>query len=152
MADSLLPRCAGGDVRCFECDAIGKVHAHHVVPRAKGGRRTVPLCEECHAKVHGLSSMGISHLVSIVKQEKKLRGEALGGLTPYGYRKVRRENDGVAILRPCVAEKEIMRRFLEIRGTGKSFRKIEKMLRSEAPTGTRLPSYQTIRRICQRAR
>lgn len=38
---------------CFECGRKAE-NAHHVVPREVGGTRTVPLCEECHRKVHGL--------------------------------------------------------------------------------------------------
>jgi hypothetical protein len=36
---------------CFECGQ-GAMHQHHVVPRSLGGTKTVPLCEECHRKVH----------------------------------------------------------------------------------------------------
>lgn len=39
---------------CFECDGPA-AHQHHVVPRARGGTRTVPLCGECHAKAHDLN-------------------------------------------------------------------------------------------------
>lgn len=39
---------------CFECGHLAD-HAHHVVPRAVGGTRTIPLCQLCHAKVHGYS-------------------------------------------------------------------------------------------------
>ena len=38
---------------CWECDDIGEIHDHHVVPRSKGGTKTVPLCLKCHSKVHG---------------------------------------------------------------------------------------------------
>lgn len=37
--------------KCFDCDNIGD-HSHHVVPRIRGGTRTVLLCTECHSKVH----------------------------------------------------------------------------------------------------
>ncbi len=30
------------------------MHNHHVVPRSRGGTKTVPLCEGCHGKAHGL--------------------------------------------------------------------------------------------------
>jgi transposase-like protein len=36
---------------CFECDEPAE-HKHHVVPKSKGGRRTLPLCTRCHSKVH----------------------------------------------------------------------------------------------------
>lgn len=40
--------------RCFECD--GKAHhAHHIIPLAVGGKRTVPLCDSCHSLAHGMN-------------------------------------------------------------------------------------------------
>jgi len=36
---------------CFECGKSAH-HAHHVVPKSKGGTRTIPLCRKCHGKVH----------------------------------------------------------------------------------------------------
>jgi DNA-binding CsgD family transcriptional regulator len=38
---------------CFKC---GKQAAynHHVIPVAKGGKQTVPLCADCHGIVHGI--------------------------------------------------------------------------------------------------
>ena len=40
-------------VPCFECYGQA-VFNHHVIPRAKGGKKTVPLCATCHGKVHGI--------------------------------------------------------------------------------------------------
>ena len=40
-----------GGFRCFECNGKAQ-HAHHVVPVAHGGTRTVPLCYRCHEKAH----------------------------------------------------------------------------------------------------
>lgn len=39
-------------MECFECGKPAK-HEHHVVPKTLGGTKTIPLCEECHSKVHG---------------------------------------------------------------------------------------------------
>jgi len=36
---------------CFECSGPSTVQ-HHVVPKSKGGTKTLPLCDECHAKAH----------------------------------------------------------------------------------------------------
>ena len=50
---------------CFECGSTEHIHQHHVVPNVVGGTKTIPLCEQCHAKVHGgvgssiLTRMGI---------------------------------------------------------------------------------------------
>lgn len=39
---------------CFECGA-GAHEAHHVVPKSRGGTKTVWLCSPCHGKAHGMS-------------------------------------------------------------------------------------------------
>jgi hypothetical protein len=47
---------------CFECGKEASIE-HHVVPHSLGGRRTVSLCVECHAKVHSPeSSLSLSRL------------------------------------------------------------------------------------------
>jgi len=48
---------------CFECDRQAS-HWHHVVPTCLGGHRRLPLCDECHAKVHSPSSTLFSGLHS----------------------------------------------------------------------------------------
>ncbi len=55
-------KSCGMNGACWECDKKGEIHNHHVVPRSKGGTRTVPLCLECHGKVHG-RKMNSSELV-----------------------------------------------------------------------------------------
>lgn len=39
---------------CFECGAP-KEEMHHVVPKSKGGKKTLPLCIDCHGKAHDTS-------------------------------------------------------------------------------------------------
>src|SRR6266436_5692057 len=39
---------------CFECGRQD-VYNHHVIPVAKGGKNTVPLCADCHGIVHGIT-------------------------------------------------------------------------------------------------
>jgi len=36
---------------CFECGRPS-AHNHHVIPKIRGGTKTVPLCLSCHGKVH----------------------------------------------------------------------------------------------------
>lgn len=48
---------------CFECESIGPLHNNHVVPKVKGGTKTVLLCEECHSKVHGKNFLNHGKLV-----------------------------------------------------------------------------------------
>lgn len=38
--------------KCFECGAP-KEDMHHIVPKSKGGTKTIPLCAKCHGLVHG---------------------------------------------------------------------------------------------------
>lgn len=40
---------------CFECGAPA-TERHHVVPVSLGGTKTIPLCGECHAKIHDISN------------------------------------------------------------------------------------------------
>ncbi len=68
---------------CFECGAPAD-HQHHVVPRSKGGTKTVPLCAACHGKVHG-HALGGRKLTKDALEAKKARGERTGSV-PYGYR------------------------------------------------------------------
>ena len=68
---------------CFECDAIAE-HDHHVIPRSRGGKKTVPLCVRCHSKAHG-RKMGHNRLTKDALQAKKLKGERVGQV-PFGYK------------------------------------------------------------------
>jgi len=36
---------------CFECGAPKK-DMHHIIPKSKGGKKTIPLCAKCHGLVH----------------------------------------------------------------------------------------------------
>jgi hypothetical protein len=45
---------------CFECDATATCE-HHVIPVSRGGTRTVPLCNKCHALAHGIE---LSNLIA----------------------------------------------------------------------------------------
>ena len=70
---------------CFEC-GLEAEHEHHVVPRSKGGTKTVPLCTSCHGKVHGCKLLNNSKLIKDALQAAKRRGVHLGNdgkyLTP----------------------------------------------------------------------
>lgn len=77
---------------CFECDRPAE-HDHHVVPRSKGGTRTVPLCEECHGKVHE-TNMKISSLTKMGLERARAAGVEFGApsaerLAPDAVRLVR---------------------------------------------------------------
>ncbi len=46
---------------CFECGTTEDIQDHHVVPRLRGGTKTVPLCYSCHCRAHGRDSKGLEH-------------------------------------------------------------------------------------------
>ena len=72
---------------CWECEAEGvHIHHHHVVPRSRGGTKTVPLCEACHAHAHHRGkAMTTSALCRAALAAKQARGERTGGV-PVGCR------------------------------------------------------------------
>ena len=56
-------------MKCYNCNASAK-HLHHVVPKSKGGTETVPLCIECHSKVHD-TNMSSSYLTRLALLKRK---------------------------------------------------------------------------------
>ena len=56
---------------CFECGSVEKIHHHHVVPKCKGGTKTIPLCELCHAKVHGDHMLKLQRLAWVGRKKKR---------------------------------------------------------------------------------
>lgn len=69
---------------CFECGRPAE-HQHHVVPKSKGGKRTVPLCSGCHAKIHSRHLLTTSRLTQEALNAKRKRGERIGAI-PFGYK------------------------------------------------------------------
>ena len=70
---------------CFECGQKA-VRRHHVVPRVRGGRKTIPLCDICHMKIHSLTSLDTIYLTSFALARKRANNEKTGGHVPYGWR------------------------------------------------------------------
>lgn len=67
---------------CFECGRPSECD-HHVVPRSRGGTRTVPLCGECHGKAHHTNkNMNTSTLTKAALAAAKKRGVRLGSSRP----------------------------------------------------------------------
>jgi uncharacterized protein YerC len=71
--DQLIPK----DV-CFDCGSYNQINYHHVVPESKGGKRTIPLCIECHGKVHGRNFLNHKELQRIGIERAKREGRFLG--------------------------------------------------------------------------
>jgi hypothetical protein len=53
MAAENLTIIYRGNMNCIECNKPAQ-EQHHVIPKSLGGNATVPLCNACHARVHGL--------------------------------------------------------------------------------------------------
>jgi hypothetical protein len=70
--------------KCFECETTEDLQEHHVVPRSRGGTKTVTLCYECHMKVHGRNGKGTNHsrLTKEGLQRTRERGVKLGSANP----------------------------------------------------------------------
>ena len=128
---------------CWECGAQGPLHDHHVVPRSRGGVRTVPLCEPCHGKAHG-RRMSTAALTADALAVKRARGERVGGV-PVGYRV---SADGVTLERDP-AEFRIVAAVLQARRAGMTLRAISDELTAAGYTtrkGGKI-SHTQVRRI-----
>jgi hypothetical protein len=107
--------------QCFECGAPATC-AHHVIPRSRGGTKTVPLCGGCHGLAHGLSRETWSDhraLTAAAKASMKARGLYVGGDAPYGYRV---DSDGRLV--PDEHEQAVKVAAAKLRAAGLSLRKI----------------------------
>jgi len=115
---------------CFECGDVA-LHEHHVVPRSRGGTKTVPLCEACHGLAHHRD--GNMSTKALTKEALKRRKERLGwkgGAPPWGYRRA-----GSIHVVWCESEQATTVRAEEMRRSGMSFRAITKALEREGHTG-----------------
>ena len=67
------------EVKCFECGSVDNIHNHHVVPKVRGGTKTIPLCGSCHGLVHGKRlGMEWKRLQSDGIRKAKLEGKYKG--------------------------------------------------------------------------
>jgi hypothetical protein len=66
------------NVKCFECGEQATELAH-VVPKSRGGTKTVPLCGKCHGLSHDIKRpQDISTLTREGLARKKAQGAKLG--------------------------------------------------------------------------
>lgn len=110
---------------CFECGAPATCE-HHVIPRSRGGTKTVPLCGGCHGLAHGLSRETWSDhgaLTSAAMAKRRAAGFHTGGQPPYGYRA-----DAEGRLAPDPDEMETILEAQRLRQSGLSLRQIAKAL------------------------
>ena len=109
--------------QCFECGEANNIQHHHVIPRSRGGKKTVPLCEKCHGLVHN-KSMDIGDLIRETMSQKRKQNLRISGYIPYGYdtssdKKTLIENE---------KEQAIIGKMIKMRNNKKSFWKIANYL------------------------
>lgn len=66
---------------CFECSSTEDLQEHHVVPKSRGGTKTITLCSTCHRRAHGSDNkegINFSSLTKTALQVAKKRGVKLG--------------------------------------------------------------------------
>ena len=114
-------------MECWECEFETKsIHHHHIIPRSRGGIKTVPLCESCHAKAHHMDkNMDIIKLTKEALTKKKARGEFLGR-PPLGFSRV------AGCFIPNDDFKGVLR-CLDLLGEGATLRATEATLTDEYP-------------------
>jgi DNA invertase Pin-like site-specific DNA recombinase len=100
-------------------------HRHHVVPKSKGGTRTISLCAKCHAKVHGKHLLKTSALTRMAIGKKKQAGERVGEI-PFGYQLAA---DSVMLVE-CEKEQAVIQTIQSLREQGLSLRAIAAKLDS----------------------
>ena len=74
--------------QCFECEKAEdqiEMHDHHIVPKSKGGTKTISLCCVCHGLVHGKRDMNIGELTKGAMQTLIKKNKTTGKV-PYGFR------------------------------------------------------------------
>ena len=57
------------EVKCFECGNEAK-NKHHVIPKSKGGFKTIDLCEKCHSLIHN-KKMDSGYLTKLGLMKKR---------------------------------------------------------------------------------
>lgn len=132
---------------CFECGSEATTK-HHVVPRSRGGVKTVPLCDECHGKAHG-RRMATRDLTREAIARKRQAGERIGTV-PFG--KVLAD-DGQTLMDDAT-EVRVISRIVQMRKQGMTFREISDRLNADGiPTKKRKGKWQhtTVRGIIRSA-
>lgn len=70
--------------RCFECGNNDNLEFHHIIPKILGGTKTLPLCINCHSKVHNYDFSTFRNLGKVGIIAARERGVVFG--KPIGYR------------------------------------------------------------------
>lgn len=76
---------------CFECSSTEDLQEHHVIPKSRGGTKTITLCSTCHRRAHGSDNkegINFSSLTKTALQVAKKRGVKLGSNNPIIQKKI----------------------------------------------------------------
>ncbi len=106
---------------CFDCGSSSKIHYHHVVPKRRGGTKTVPLCEPCHMKVHG-KTMNMTSMSHEKIRELHKEGKVYARV-PYGFKVGKNK-----VLLENKKERKVLETIWALRDKSVSYSKIEKIL------------------------
>jgi len=139
--------------KCCNCKTEENIVKHHVVPRSKGGRFMVPVCQTCHDLIHSCNKRGISvsELTKRGLEKARERGVKLGGpnfryaLQQAKKKIAERSNDHAMSVLPVIQEARLNGR--------KTLRDIAEFLMSKnilTPCGRTLWTAQTVRRTILR--
>ena len=132
---------------CFECGRPA-ITPHHVVPKSRGGTKTIDLCGKCHAKAHHRDgNMSTAALTKEALQAKRARGERVGSV-PFGFQLA---PDGVKLIEHK-REQQAIGVMVDLRNQGWSLRRIIDELNHrqiKTKCGGRWHA-KVVRDICQR--
>lgn len=117
--------------QCWECETVGDVHHHHPVPKSRGGTKTIPLCQECHAKAHHRDKrMTTAELTREALAAKRRRGERISHDAPFGFAV---SEDGKTLVKNA-EEHRLALEILRLRQEGQTIRGIaDRLNHSDVP-------------------
>ena len=73
--------------KCFEC-GLPMEEMHHVVPKSKGGTKTIPLCATCHGKVHDIKNRTLAAIGRAKAKERDIANGVIFGRKNGSYEKL----------------------------------------------------------------
>ena len=120
--------------QCFECEKTEDqcdIHDHHIIPKSRGGTKTIPLCIFCHGLVHDKNLISMRELMISSIKERKKNGEVVGHPI-YGY-----SAGPNGELVENADELSVIARTIQLRKTGskkKTWRQVAQILNNEGHT------------------